>query len=157
MRLCCAVGVQRRGRRPGIAIYPARVREARQATGLSLAEIAGSEVSRTLIHFIEHGKTKPSKRVLELIATRTGKPVSYFVVPSQASLPERAERVSVGRQLTDLATQTRRLAADQRLTKSEMESIKLVELVLRQAASLTDSIETRLLSVAKVPSVRKLH
>lgn len=60
-------------------ILPPRVRQARQDAGLSLAELADGKVSRTAIHLIETGRSRPSPETLAHIASRTGKPVSYFV------------------------------------------------------------------------------
>src|SRR5690348_3169972 len=59
----------RRGLRgSGVPVDPARVREARREAGLSLAQLAGDEVSRTFLHFVEHGRSRPSQAVLALIA-----------------------------------------------------------------------------------------
>ena len=49
-----------------------RVRQARIEAGLTLAQVAGDEVSRTFIHLVEHGRSRPSKETLALIAKRTG-------------------------------------------------------------------------------------
>jgi tetratricopeptide (TPR) repeat protein len=70
----------RRPRLPGLDIRPGSVREARSAAGLSLAAIAGQDLSRTAIHLIETGRSRPSLRTLQLIAERTGKPLSFFGV-----------------------------------------------------------------------------
>ena len=70
--------MQGAARGSGIAVDPERVREARLEAGLSLAQIARDDVSRTFIHFVETGKSRPSQRILALIARRTGKPISYF-------------------------------------------------------------------------------
>src|SRR5258708_7723658 len=71
--------VRRRGRRgPGVPIIPSRVRQARIERGLSLADLAGMEVSRAFIHQLEQGLARPSLQVLEVIANRTGKPLDYF-------------------------------------------------------------------------------
>lgn len=72
-------GPQRQGRRPGVKIRPGSVREARQAAGLSLAKVAGTEVTRTAVFYIEHGRCRPSMDTLQLIAERTGKPVEFFM------------------------------------------------------------------------------
>jgi tetratricopeptide (TPR) repeat protein len=74
-------GSPRSGRRrsKGIAVRPDAVREARLERGLSLSEVAGCEVTRAAIHLVETGKMRPSMRTLELIAHRTGRPVSYFL------------------------------------------------------------------------------
>jgi transcriptional regulator with XRE-family HTH domain len=130
--------VQRRGQRSGILVDPDRVRQARLDAGLSLAEVAGEDVSRTHIHLIEHGRSRPSRRVIELIAERTGRPVRYFVVSAR---PASALDDSLARQLSGVATRVRRFVAGNRLTKQEREAMKLVELVLCQAAVFTRSLE----------------
>ena len=107
---------------------------------MSLADVAGDEVSRTLIHFVEHGRTQPSQRVLALIARRTRKPMSFFTLPaSSASRP----RLDLADELTRLAGRFRQATADQQLTSSDREAMKLVELTLRQAAKLTKSLAVR--------------
>ena len=58
---------------------PGAVRQARSDAGLSLAGVAGSDISRTAIFLIETGKSHPTLPTLELIAERTGKPVEYFL------------------------------------------------------------------------------
>jgi tetratricopeptide (TPR) repeat protein/DNA-binding XRE family transcriptional regulator len=75
------LGSPRSGRRrpKGVAVRPEAVREARLEMGLSLADVAGGEVTRAAIHLVETGKMRPSMRTLELIARRTGRPVSYFM------------------------------------------------------------------------------
>jgi transcriptional regulator with XRE-family HTH domain len=123
-------------------VDPARVRQARLAAGLSLADVAGNDVSRTMIHFIEHGRARPSERVLELIAERTGKPVSYFVVPTAEGQPVSTDE-SLSRQLSAAAGRARRFATAGRLTRSEREAVKLVEVTLRQAAALIKLLESR--------------
>ena len=69
----------RRGRRRGVEIKPGTVKQARADAGLSLAQVAGSEISRTAIYFVETGKAKPSIETLKLIAERTGRPLDYFL------------------------------------------------------------------------------
>ena len=71
----------KRGRLKGIEVKPGSVRQARQEAGLSLAGVAGSDLTRAAIHLIETGKSRPSMPTLELIARRTGKPLSYFLAP----------------------------------------------------------------------------
>src|SRR5260370_7052316 len=67
------------GRRRGIEIRPGCVKEARQRAGLSLGQIARSDISRTAIYFVETGKAKPSQETLELIAQRTGQTMDFFL------------------------------------------------------------------------------
>jgi tetratricopeptide (TPR) repeat protein/DNA-binding XRE family transcriptional regulator len=69
----------RRGRRRGVEIKPGTVKQARADAGLSLAQVAGNEISRTAIYFVETGKAKPSMETLKLIAERTGRPLDYFL------------------------------------------------------------------------------
>ena len=55
------------------------MRQARSEAGLSLAGVAGRDVSRTAIFLIETGKSHPTLPTLELIAERTGKPLDFFL------------------------------------------------------------------------------
>ena len=116
---------------------PARVREARLAAGLSLAQVAKQDVSRTFVHLIETGRSRPSRRVLALIARRTGKPISYFMAGSTVE-PE--QNMDLATDLTRVAGRVRRHAVAARLSKSEAEAMKLVELTLHQAAELVKAL-----------------
>lgn len=78
-------------RLPGLAVDPEAIRRARQAAGLSLAQVAGDELSRAAIHRVEQGLVRPSLRTLELIAERTGQPLETFL------LPEAREQLESGR------------------------------------------------------------
>ena len=69
----------RRGRRRGVEIKAGSVKQARSEAGLSLAQVAGDDISRTAIYFVETGKAKPSMETLKLIAERTGRPLDYFL------------------------------------------------------------------------------
>jgi transcriptional regulator with XRE-family HTH domain len=55
------------------------VAEARKDAGLTLAEVAGSKLSRTAIHLVEKGVTRPSMDTLTHIARQTHKPLSFFL------------------------------------------------------------------------------
>lgn len=124
----------------GISVDPDRVREARLEAGLSLAQIARDDVSRTFIHFVETGQSRPSERVLALIARRTGKPISYFMrQPSLAAQPIAELSTDLGR----VAERVREFVRVGRLTKTELEAMKLVELTLHQAVELTKSLQGR--------------
>lgn len=131
----------RRSRRgSGIEVNPARVREAREAAGLSLAQLARGDVSRTFIHFVEQGRSRPSQEVLDMIAERTGKPVSWFLAGVRPS-PEPVQDVAT--QLTALAGRLRRVMAGTDLTRTEREAVKLLEVTLRQGAALGRAIDAR--------------
>lgn len=114
-----------------------RVHEARIEAGLSLAQLAGDDVSRTFIHFVEQGKSRPSKGVLSLIARRTGKPVSYFIRQPSSDPQPGAELAA---EIAEVAKRVRRFIAISRLTKAEQEAMKLVELTMLQGAALTKAI-----------------
>jgi tetratricopeptide (TPR) repeat protein len=60
-------------------VRPGAVRQARTDAGLSLAGVAGTDLSRTAIFLIETGKGNPTLPTLELISERTGKPLEYFL------------------------------------------------------------------------------
>ena len=60
-------------------IRPGSVKQARLESGLSLGQIARSDLSRTAIYFVETGKAKPSIETLRLIADRTNKPLEFFL------------------------------------------------------------------------------
>lgn len=129
--------MQGAARGSGIAVDPERVREARLEAGLSLAQIARDDVSRTFIHFVETGKSRPSQRILALIARRTGKPISYFMrQPSLAAQPT----ADLSTDLARVAERVRQFIAVNQLTKTELQAMKLVELTLRQAVELTKSL-----------------
>lgn len=79
----------RRGRRKGVEVRPGTVKQARLDAGLSLGQVARSDISRTAIYFVETGKAKPSMETLRLIADRTGRPLDYFLAePATAPIPE---------------------------------------------------------------------
>src|SRR5437764_5418730 len=80
-----------RGRR-GIDIRPDAVRQARQEAGLSLAQLGGDEMTRAAMHLVESGKMRPSSRTLQLIARRTGRPISYFLPTWEGTDEQRARR-----------------------------------------------------------------
>jgi transcriptional regulator with XRE-family HTH domain len=119
-------------------VDPERVREARLEAGLSLAQVAGDDVSRTFIHFVERGVSRPSRKILALIARRTGKPISYFLAQPPGNAQPNA---NLAADLTRVADGAKRFATVNRLTAVEREAMKLVELTLRQAAELTKAVQ----------------
>jgi tetratricopeptide (TPR) repeat protein len=80
-----------RGRRKGIPVREGSVLQARKEANLTLAQVAGSLVSRTAIHLIETGRSRPSLETLEQIARQTRKPVEFFLL-SPDGAPELTER-----------------------------------------------------------------
>jgi tetratricopeptide (TPR) repeat protein len=70
-----------RGPRIGIEIDPAALRQARLDAGLSLAQIAGSDLTRQAVHLIESGKVRPTMRSLRIIAHRLGVAETALLAP----------------------------------------------------------------------------
>jgi tetratricopeptide (TPR) repeat protein len=68
------------------------VRQARLDAGLTLAQVADGRVTRAAIHLVESGKMRPSMRTLELIARKTGRPLSYFLPEWEGTDQQRGER-----------------------------------------------------------------
>src|SRR2546429_4883563 len=68
-----------RGRRIGVDIDHELLRQTRRDAGLSLAQVAGSELTRQAVHLIETGKVRPSRESLEVIAARVGRPAHEFL------------------------------------------------------------------------------
>lgn len=56
-----------------------RVRAARKALGLSQAALAGEDFTKGFISQLESGQVRPSIRSLQVIASRLGKPLEYFL------------------------------------------------------------------------------
>ena len=67
-----------------MTIDPDLVRQARLNAGLSLAQVAGSDLTRQAVHLIETGKVRPSMRSLQIIARRLGVSAISFQLPTDA-------------------------------------------------------------------------
>ena len=63
-----------------------RVRKLRMERGMSLAKVAGADFSRAFLNQVELNKSRPSVRVLRVIADRLGTPVDYLLDGSTPSL-----------------------------------------------------------------------
>ena len=61
--------------------------QARQALGLSQRQLCGEMITRNMLSQIEHGTARPSMDTLQYLASRLGKPVSYFLDEEDAALP----------------------------------------------------------------------
>jgi tetratricopeptide (TPR) repeat protein len=84
------LGSRYRGRRKGVAIREGAVEQARREAKLTLAQVAGGKFTRTAIHLIEKGRTRPSMETLEQIARQTRKPIEFFLAQDPAiALTER--------------------------------------------------------------------
>jgi tetratricopeptide (TPR) repeat protein len=62
-----------------------------------MSKLAGSDVTRQTIFLIEAGKSRPSMRTLEIIASRTGKAVRYFLMAPGANSPPSGRAVADAR------------------------------------------------------------
>src|SRR2546422_10317320 len=99
-------GSRYRGRRKGVAVREGSVEQARREARLTLAQVAGGKLTRTAIHLIEKGRTRPSMETLQLIARQTHNPIDFFLTAEASSaLSERQaqlrelERLAAVRQL----------------------------------------------------------
>ena len=63
-----------------------RVRRLRRERGMSLARVAGSDFSRAFLSQVELNKSRPSIRVLRVIADRLEAPVDYLLDGSTPTL-----------------------------------------------------------------------
>jgi len=147
IRQCAA-----RGRGSGLVVDPERVREARIEAGLSLAQLARDDVSRTFIHFVETGQSRPSQRVLALIARRTGKPISYFMAESK---PNTGQSTDLAADLIRVGERVRKFAAMNKLTKVEREAMTLIAVTLGQGAELAKSVQTTSRRESSAPRAAK--
>ena len=63
-----------------------RVRKLRMERGMSLAKVAGGDFSRAFLNQVELNKSRPSVRVLRVIADRLQAPVNYLLDGSTPTL-----------------------------------------------------------------------
>ena len=62
---------------------------ARQEAGLSQRQLCGERITRNMLSQIEHGTARPSMDTLKYLASRLGKPVSYFLDEEVVTSPNR--------------------------------------------------------------------
>jgi transcriptional regulator with XRE-family HTH domain len=130
--------VKRRGRRgPGVPIIPGRIRQARTERGLSLAELAGTDVSRAFIHQLEQGLARPSLQILEMIAQRTGKPLSFFTSGPE---PQPGTGSDLPSDLVMTSKRLERMASTLDLSEANREAVRIVIANLRQGARLLAAV-----------------
>jgi len=102
--------------------------------GLSQGQLAGMEISRSYISLIERGLANPAPQVLEIIARRLGKPVTYFLEANDLMH-------SVGWHLVD--------SADHALARKDLQmALKHAEMALKVCWSIDDDpLRERVLTV----------
>ena len=64
-----------------------KILQSRQALGLSQRQLCGDTITRNMLSQIEHGTAKPSMSTLRILASRLGKPVSYFLEEDESVTP----------------------------------------------------------------------
>jgi tetratricopeptide (TPR) repeat protein/DNA-binding XRE family transcriptional regulator len=112
----------RRGRRVGVEIKAGTVKQARLEAGLSLGQVAGTEISRTAIYFVETGKAKPSIETLKLIAARTGRPLDYFLSNPSTMEPRATAGTAEVERLITTGDPAGAIGAGQRLLAGESDA-----------------------------------
>ncbi len=65
-----------------------RIRAARHARRMTLAELGGEDLSRSFLSLVERGKSRISLRALTIVARKLDLPISYFFDQPAASSPE---------------------------------------------------------------------
>lgn len=79
-----------------------KLRQTRQAAGLSQRQLCGDAITRNMLSQIEHGTARPSMDTLRYLAGRLGKPMSFFLEedvvmsPNQALMLEAREAYAAG-------------------------------------------------------------
>lgn len=121
-------------------VNPQRVKEARLAAGLTMAQLGGDRVSRAFIHYLETGAARPSAEVLTMIARKTRKPMRFFMSPG-------ADRALSGKMvaadLVKLAARVRQLAEVGSIDITQRQALRLLESSLRQGAVLARNLDSR--------------
>src|SRR5947209_17927876 len=56
-----------------------RIRAARQSRGMSLAQVGGTDLSRSFLSLVELGRSRISLKALAIVADRLDLPMSYFL------------------------------------------------------------------------------
>lgn len=67
-----------------------RLKEVRLALGLSQRQLCGDAITRNMLSQIENGSARPSMDTLRYLATRLGKPLSYFLEEETVTSPNQA-------------------------------------------------------------------
>ncbi len=98
--LTAMLGTRYRGRRKGVAVREGSVEQARREAKLTLAQVANGQLTRTAIHLIEKGRTRPSMETLQQIARQTRKPIEFFLTPDSAAFTERQNQLRELQRLT---------------------------------------------------------
>lgn len=112
-----------------------RIRIERQRLGMTQAELAGDEMTKSFISQVEANLTRPSLRNLQLLARRLNRPVSYFLDEPEVDSAEVA--------VPHLIRQARELAA----RTSPQEALALLGRALEEAPPHARSYRARILGL----------
>lgn len=124
---------------PALKQLGQRLREARVAAGLSQAQLGAPYYTRAHVSAIELGKIRPAMKSLEHIATKLGKPASYFMEDADVERGRREFAFDVDR-VTALAS--RKTAAeclrdaDELLEATSLSTLQRCRLHLARARAL---------------------
>lgn len=95
-------------------VFGHRLRQLRQARGLSQAQVAGGRMSASYISLVESGRRTPNVDFARLIAGQLGVPLTELVGAAGRPLPERARRIDLlGRLIAARSGGDHRHAAEQ--------------------------------------------
>ncbi len=64
-----------------------KLKQAREAAGLSQKQLCGNQITRNMLSQLEHGTANPSIETLTYLAARLNRPVSYFLEEATISSP----------------------------------------------------------------------
>ena len=64
-----------------------KIRQLREAAGLSQRQVCGDTITRNMLSRIENGSVRPSMTTLRFLAGKLGKPVSYFLDEESVTSP----------------------------------------------------------------------
>ena len=73
-----------------------KIRQAREAAGISQRQLCGDTITRNMLSRIENGLVRPSMKTLIFLAEGLGKPVSYFLDEESVTSPN-VERMATAR------------------------------------------------------------
>jgi transcriptional regulator with XRE-family HTH domain len=81
--------VRQRAKGPIDPRFGQRLRQLRQATGITQAQLAGRDFSKGFISLVETGRARASLRAAELFAERLRVPLAELVDPSASTVQSR--------------------------------------------------------------------
>jgi tetratricopeptide (TPR) repeat protein len=118
--------------------------------------VAGVELTRSAIHRIENGQSRPSLRSLSLIAQRTGKPLSFFLSsePAPVTAELELERLAAEARFEELVARGRELLARATLSDHVRAGVNywlgLAQVRMTQPEAALEHLEVALAALAKL-------